>query len=226
MKNPEYLLNTYHWTGDSFGWNLPLNWEEIVDAANRLIDKRAEDLDLDDFEDADTLHEYSQQLYSDWCDGDNTLPDPDFGEETMLYVVESKQLHQWDTVGCTYDKGEADEMMKADWDRLTDREKASRTCSVSAYKVPIMKGEHPEAAYRRLVLYEYLPQDPEDYWEITDWKLDGSDNDKIRQFLADEKNIYNCEECPYRMEYHGHDTLPCGQYHCWVELHTTEGSPE
>ena len=32
------------------------------------------------------------------------------------------------------------------------------------------------------------------------WKLDGSDNDAIREFLADPNNIHNCEQCPYKMK--------------------------
>ena len=50
------------------------------------------------------------------------------------------------------------------------------------------------------------------------WKLDGSDNDAIREFLADPNNIYNCEQCPYRMKNAPESTLPCGQQNCWVEV--------
>lgn len=49
------------------------------------------------------------------------------------------------------------------------------------------------------------------------WKLDGSDNDAIREFLADPNNIHNCEQCPYKMKGEQRN-LPCGQQNCWVEL--------
>ena len=56
-------------------------------------------------------------------------------------------------------------------------------------------------------------------WSCVEWKKDGSDNDLIREFLADPKNEGNCSECPYRMKHPSHDALfPCGQWHCWVEL--------
>lgn len=59
---------------------------------------------------------------------------------------------------------------------------------------------------------------PNEKWKHIQWKRDGSDNALIREFLADPDNIRNCEVCPYKMKYPSHDALPCGQYHCWVEL--------
>lgn len=53
--------------------------------------------------------------------------------------------------------------------------------------------------------------------EMKKWKLDGSDNDAIREFLADPNNIHNCEQCPYKMKSEQRN-LPCGQQNCWVEL--------
>lgn len=41
-------------------------------------------------------------------------------------------------------------------------------------------------------------------------------------FMYDPKNLHHCEGCP---ENHGFEsgadgnTLPCGQYHCWVAVH-------
>lgn len=51
-----------------------------------------------------------------------------------------------------------------------------------------------------------------------DWKLDGSDNQRIREWLAKEENEYNCDECPYNKgcSHMYEDILPCGQYNCWV----------
>ena len=59
---------------------------------------------------------------------------------------------------------------------------------------------------------------PNEKWKHIQWKRDGSDNALIREFLADPDNIGNCKESPYKMEHPSHDALPCGQYHCWVEL--------
>lgn len=55
-------------------------------------------------------------------------------------------------------------------------------------------------------------------WNHVEWKCDGSDNNLIREFLADPDNEGNCNACPYRSEHPSHDALPCGQYHCWVAL--------
>lgn len=59
---------------------------------------------------------------------------------------------------------------------------------------------------------------PNEKWKHIQWKRDGSDNALIREFLADPDNIRNCEACPYKMKHPSYDALPCGQYHCWVEL--------
>lgn len=53
------------------------------------------------------------------------------------------------------------------------------------------------------------------------WKLDGSENDKIRVWLADSKNSLNCEECPYVLKTQQGRPLPCGQQNCWVDIHTS-----
>lgn len=55
-------------------------------------------------------------------------------------------------------------------------------------------------------------------WSKIVWKNDGTDNDLIREFLADPDNIGKCDVCPYKMKHPSYDALPCGQYHCWVEL--------
>ena len=51
-----------------------------------------------------------------------------------------------------------------------------------------------------------------------DYKLDGSDNDRIRRFYADIENAYNCEHCPdYRPDHcFCSEGLPCGLQHCHV----------
>lgn len=59
---------------------------------------------------------------------------------------------------------------------------------------------------------------PDEKWKHIQWKRDGSDNALIREFLADSNNIMNCDQCPYKMKHPYYDALPCGQYHCWVEL--------
>lgn len=45
--------------------------------------------------------------------------------------------------------------------------------------------------------------------------------DKYVESINNPKNKHNCEKCP---ENAGFDSwpgnrLPCGQFHCWVELH-------
>ncbi len=38
--------------------------------------------------------------------------------------------------------------------------------------------------------------------------------------MYDPENIRNCDECPMNEGIRSGDTdLPCGQFHCWVEIH-------
>ena len=55
-------------------------------------------------------------------------------------------------------------------------------------------------------------------WSAIMWNLDGSMNELMREFGGDPENVYNCDVCPWKKTHSGHDQLPCGQYHCWVEL--------
>lgn len=54
-------------------------------------------------------------------------------------------------------------------------------------------------------------------WSKVDW-TNNENNNLIRAFLADSDNIMNCNQCPYKMKHPHWGALPCGQYHCWVEL--------
>ncbi len=53
-------------------------------------------------------------------------------------------------------------------------------------------------------------------------------NEEILEFLYDDKNIMNCEKCPYNsgqrptLEHVG----PCLQQHCWVSLHCRKGGKD
>lgn len=49
---------------------------------------------------------------------------------------------------------------------------------------------------------------------------DGSDNDRIRAWLFNPSNICNCTECSHQHDIlqPSRDQLPCGQYHCWVDI--------
>jgi len=48
-------------------------------------------------------------------------------------------------------------------------------------------------------------------------------NQEIIDFLYNRENIRNCENCPYNNDMDDwQDRLPCGQYRCWVEVHTKE----
>lgn len=45
---------------------------------------------------------------------------------------------------------------------------------------------------------------------------------EVRDFLYNPDNIQNCENCPYNEDISSNNTdNPCGQYHCWVEVHVT-----
>ena len=52
---------------------------------------------------------------------------------------------------------------------------------------------------------------------------------KVIEFLYDEKNIQECENCPYNDGFDSSasgNRFPCGQYRCWVEIHSAKKSPE
>lgn len=42
-------------------------------------------------------------------------------------------------------------------------------------------------------------------WSKIAWKNDGTDNDLIREFLADPDVIRKCDACPYKMEHPSYD---------------------
>ena len=43
-------------------------------------------------------------------------------------------------------------------------------------------------------------------------------NDDIINFLYNEENIHNCDECPYNEDMENY-SYPCGQQSCWVQVH-------
>lgn len=46
-------------------------------------------------------------------------------------------------------------------------------------------------------------------------------NEDYIHFMCNLENIRNCEACPECMTHYDNEiavTLPCGQFHCWVEL--------
>ena len=46
-------------------------------------------------------------------------------------------------------------------------------------------------------------------------------NEDYINFMCDPDNICNCDACPERMAHYDSETaatLPCGQFHCWVDL--------
>jgi len=48
--------------------------------------------------------------------------------------------------------------------------------------------------------------------------------EKEKEFLCNPKNIGNCADCPMnegQSEWPG-NRPPCGQFHCWVEVHCAE----
>lgn len=49
---------------------------------------------------------------------------------------------------------------------------------------------------------------------------------EVKAFLMDPNNSYKCYGCPYNDGFEAGpngNILPCGQYHCWVDLHNKEG---
>ena len=47
------------------------------------------------------------------------------------------------------------------------------------------------------------------------------DHDTYICFMCDPDNSYNCNECPERESGSGNG-LPCGQQHCWVDVHCND----
>ena len=45
-----------------------------------------------------------------------------------------------------------------------------------------------------------------------------------RRFLCNPANSHNCEECPENRDFSSWPgtRLPCGQFHCWVDLTNKE----
>lgn len=52
--------------------------------------------------------------------------------------------------------------------------------------------------------------------------------DEARAWFCNPDNAGNCEDCPENAgfsEWPGH-RLPCGQFHCWVDIHTAQDSED
>ena len=46
-------------------------------------------------------------------------------------------------------------------------------------------------------------------------------NENYVNFMCNSDNIHNCDACPERMINYDNETaqtLPCGQFHCWVGI--------
>lgn len=90
-------MTNHYWTGDSWGSAYPPeNWQDLVDAANELIDAyAAENPDASD----DELWEYSQKLWETYCSTDSVGDyasewpmDKVYGDEpTKLRLTEKAQ---------------------------------------------------------------------------------------------------------------------------------------
>lgn len=47
--------------------------------------------------------------------------------------------------------------------------------------------------------------------------------EEYRRFINNPENLYNCANCPENRNEGGWQSrLPCGQWHCWVDLHCGE----
>ena len=55
------ILEDYHWTEDTFGAMLPVNWEEICEAANDYMDENG------------FTEEDSSELWEKWCAEDEDI---------------------------------------------------------------------------------------------------------------------------------------------------------
>lgn len=44
-----------------------------------------------------------------------------------------------------------------------------------------------------------------------------------KAFMYNMDNAHNCANCPENRMENRSNQLPCGQYHCWVELHHQKG---
>ena len=91
----------------------------------------------------------------------------------------------------------------------------------------VVDHEDGSGRYFDFIYYDRRLTDAEEH----DYELDylggrGMTNEGVRNvihWLCDERNSHNCSECFYN---HGNDDwqgrLPCGQFHCWVDMHTKE----
>lgn len=60
-------MKRYYWTEDTFGPELPEDWEEMMRDANNAIDAVISVNGLDPEEDEDEIMRYSNRLFEYWC---------------------------------------------------------------------------------------------------------------------------------------------------------------
>ena len=55
--------------------------------------------------------------------------------------------------------------------------------------------------------------------------MDMSERDAYIDFMCNINNAYDCDHCPECGRYpHRMSGNPCGQMHCWVEVHCLNGT--
>ena len=79
----------YRITGDSFGSDIPENWEEIADFLNEVIEKAWEESGLtEDYNGYDWFHDTVEEIWDKYCSG--MLPD---APKAHYYWIDSNWKH-------------------------------------------------------------------------------------------------------------------------------------
>jgi len=130
---------------DTFGPECPMNWEEIANALNEIIEQRIADAGVDasparQIGMTDDAEEIAQSVWEEYCDGN--LPDvPEAVDDDPHWYLIDECGDIFDTPMRAKSPASAARELIQEWDRLSDGEKEKRTAFYAAYGTKGTQGD-------------------------------------------------------------------------------------
>ncbi len=144
---------TYYVNADSFGAEIPANWEEIAAYLNELTDERGI------AEDHDACNDLWEEYWRGELDGA-----PEAKNDVTIYMMHEEPLTSRGEIGegkPTFDKNEAIREAEMQWAHMTDREKKNYHVYVGIHKVtvPVDDTRSAEQIYHDMLEDDTWPAD-------------------------------------------------------------------
>ena len=151
-------MNTeYRITAESFGADIPENWEQIAEYLNRRIDE----MELDSLPEREQ-HDAVNDLWDEFWSHGGDIP-----VTRTVYVAVSARING-DSFDLRYsfDPDEARKALSDDLAHMTQAERSRSTMHIDGYSVEAFPDESAEAAFRRFEEGKAWLPDPDCYEEF------------------------------------------------------------